>query len=71
MPNLIALAIPLFFLGMGVEAWVAFRRKRPLFRLGDVIADLGCGVGQQLVTGFYGAALLVVYEWLYQHGRVA
>ncbi|MBX7100054.1 MAG: sterol desaturase family protein [Myxococcaceae bacterium] len=68
--NLIALAIPLFFLGMGVEAWVALKRKRALFRLGDVIADLGCGVGQQLVTGFYAAALLGAYEWLYQHGRL-
>ncbi|MBL8922718.1 MAG: sterol desaturase family protein [Myxococcaceae bacterium] len=53
-PNLIALAIPLFFLGIAVELAVARRRGVLAYRLGDAIADMGCGVVQQLVSNLLG-----------------
>ena len=40
MPNPIALAIPFFFLLMGVEIFFARRRRLSLYRFPDVIADL-------------------------------
>jgi alkylglycerol monooxygenase len=67
MPNLIALAIPLFFLGVFLEVWVARRRRVSVHRLGDVLADMGCGMTQQLAAMFSSAALLAGLLALYEH----
>ncbi|GEJ57373.1 sterol desaturase family protein [Anaeromyxobacter diazotrophicus] len=68
--NYIALAIPFFLLLIGVELLAARARRRAVYRLADALADLGCGVGQQVVLVFAGAALLAAYAWLYQHARL-
>jgi alkylglycerol monooxygenase len=68
--RLIALSIPAFFLLMGVELLVARARGRRVYRLADAIADLGCGMAQQLVLVFAGAALLAAYVWVYDHHRL-
>jgi sterol desaturase/sphingolipid hydroxylase (fatty acid hydroxylase superfamily) len=67
MPNPIALAIPFFFLLMGVELWVAKRRGVKLYRLADAITDMSGGMLQQIFLVFEVAALVAVYSWLYQH----
>jgi len=69
-PNLIAFAIPFFLLLMGLELWAARRRGLAGYRLGDALADLGCGVGQQVAMVFGTGLLLAGYEWLYQHARL-
>jgi alkylglycerol monooxygenase len=69
-PNYIALAVPFFFLLIGVELWVARRRGRQVYRLTDALADLGCGITQQVTLLFLGAALLGAYVWIYQHARL-
>jgi len=67
-PNLIALAVPFFFLFIGLELWVAKRRGVSVYRLGDALSDLGCGVGQQLVAFLFGTALVTsLYAWTYAH----
>jgi sterol desaturase/sphingolipid hydroxylase (fatty acid hydroxylase superfamily) len=69
--NLIAFAIPFFLVFMGLELLVArAQRRRGLYRLQDALADLGCGVGQQMGMVFAGAALLAAYAWLYDHHRL-
>ncbi|MCU0696276.1 MAG: sterol desaturase family protein [Myxococcaceae bacterium] len=66
--NLIALAIPLFFVGIGVELALARRRGLSVYRLGDAISDMGCGVLNQLVSNLLGGAvLLAAYEALFTH----
>ena len=70
MPNPIALAIPFFFLLIGVELWAAARRGLKLYRFADVIADLSCGMTQQIVLVFEVAALTGGYVWLYEHHRL-
>jgi sterol desaturase/sphingolipid hydroxylase (fatty acid hydroxylase superfamily) len=67
MPNPIALAIPFFFLLMGVELWFAKRRGVKLYRFADVISDLSGGMLQQILLVFEVAALTSVYIWLYDH----
>src|SRR3989442_13499595 len=57
MPNLIALAIPFFFLLMGVELWAASRRRVKLYRFADVIADISCGMTQQIFLVFAVAVI--------------
>ncbi len=59
--RLIALAIPFFFLFIGIELLVARARRRTVYRLADAVGDLGCGMAQQLVLVFAGAALLGIY----------
>ena len=70
-PNLIALAIPLFFLGMGIELAVAKAKGRSVYRLGDAVADMGCGIAQQLTSLFIaGAVLTGTYAWLAKYALV-
>lgn len=68
-PNLIALAIPFFFLMIGVEVAVAWKLKQRVYRLPDALADMGCGVAQQSGILLYSGVLLSGYAWLFEHAR--
>jgi sterol desaturase/sphingolipid hydroxylase (fatty acid hydroxylase superfamily) len=67
MPNPIALAIPFFFLLMGVELWVARRRRLKAYRFSDAVVNLSCGITQQVLLVFQIALLAGGYIWLYGH----
>lgn len=69
--NLIALAVPFFFLFIAVELLVARARRRHVYRLGDAIGDLGCGIAQQAAYLFTAAALLAVYAAVFDRYRIA
>lgn len=66
-PNLIALAIPLFFVAIAIELVVAKVRQRAVYRLGAAMSDMGCGIAQQLVGVLVGAFSLGVYAFFYSH----
>ena len=67
-PNLIALAIPFFFLGIGLELAVAKKQGRVVYRPGDAMADMGCGIMQQLVSFFVSTVVVsTAYVWLSEH----
>jgi len=67
-PNLIALAIPLFFVGIAIELVVAKAKGRRVYRLGDAMGDMGCGIAQQVVGLLFAtAAIGGSYGWLYGH----
>jgi alkylglycerol monooxygenase len=57
-PDYIALAIPLFFVGIAIELIAARWKKRVVYHFADAITDLASGVTQQVV-GFFAAALLL------------
>src|SRR5688500_12503379 len=63
---LIALAIPFFFLLIGIEVLVARRQGRVVYRFPDAVADLGCGIGQQVTLPFMQAALVAAYAELHR-----
>jgi sterol desaturase/sphingolipid hydroxylase (fatty acid hydroxylase superfamily) len=69
-PNYIAFAIPFFLLLIGLEVLAARRGGRRVYRLADSLADLGCGIGQQVAMVFATGFLLAAYEWLYVHARL-
>jgi alkylglycerol monooxygenase len=70
MTNYIALAIPLFFvLIVGELAWARARGVR-VYRLGDALTDLSCGVTSQMAAIFFAALQLAAYGYLYEHHRV-
>jgi alkylglycerol monooxygenase len=63
-------AIPVFFLLIGVELLVARLMKRDVYRLSDAIANLSCGVAQQVVGVLMKGILLLGYLYLYEHYRL-
>lgn len=67
--DLITMAIPFFFLLMGVEHLVGRARGVRVFRAPDVIADLSLGVMQVLVGVVAAAVILGGYSYLYEHHR--
>jgi len=62
----IALAIPVFFVLIGVELWVGKRRGQQLYRLNDSLNDLSCGILQRLAmllcAVFLFAGYLAIHE---------
>ena len=69
-PNYIALAVPFFFLLIGLEIVLARAHRRRVYRLADAVADLGCGIAQQVVVAFAGAVLLAAYATVHDRFRL-
>lgn len=65
----IALSIPGFFALIGLELAAARVQKVRLYRLSDAIANLGCGVFQQVSAVFFRVALVGGYEYVYRRHR--
>src|SRR5687768_2822977 len=68
--NLIILAIPFFFLLIGVEMVVARAQGLRAYRFNDAVTDIGCGIGQQIVGVFLKVVLLTAYVIVYESFRV-
>ena len=65
----IQLAIPAFFLLIGIELVLARVLERDSYRLNDSVGDLACGVLQQLGGVFLKTALFAGYAALYSGYR--
>lgn len=68
--NYIALAIPFFFLLIGVEWAVARWKGRSVYRLSDTLSDLGCGVLQQIFGVFIRVLTIGAYVAIYDRVRI-
>lgn len=66
----IHLAIPVFFLLVGIELLVARLVERDVYRLADSVTDLSCGILQQVVEVFLKTALFAGYAWLFTAHRL-
>ena len=68
--NLIVLAIPVFFLLIAIE-WIAARiLERDAFRFSDSVADLGCGILDQVADVFAKTWVFAGYLALYDRFRL-
>lgn len=65
----IALAVPVFFLLIGVELAWAKKRGVRVYRFNDALTDLSCGVSSQIVVIFWAALQLAIYAFVYEHAR--
>ncbi len=70
MINYIAIAIPVFFVLIGVELLVARHERQEVARLNDAIADLSTGVLQQLSGLLTKTLTFAGYAAIYQWGRL-
>jgi sterol desaturase/sphingolipid hydroxylase (fatty acid hydroxylase superfamily) len=66
----IHLAIPVFFALMAVEFLAARLLERETYRLADSVADLSCGILQQVLEVFLKTALFAGYAWLFASHRL-
>ncbi len=67
--NYFALAIPFFIGGMLIELVYQWVTKRALYRFDDLITNLSCGIGQQVIDIFLKVIILGIYSWVYENLR--
>jgi alkylglycerol monooxygenase len=60
----IALAVPVFFILIGVELLIQKLGKSDLYRFNDAITNISCGIGQQVLGVFVKMGLLSAYIWI-------
>jgi alkylglycerol monooxygenase len=68
--NPIVLAVPFYFVGMGVEAAIDRKLRAGLYVTDDTLNNLACGLFQQLLTVVAAVALMGPYYLVYEHARV-
>jgi sterol desaturase/sphingolipid hydroxylase (fatty acid hydroxylase superfamily) len=66
----IVLAVPFYFIGIGVEAAIDRKLRSRLYTVDDTLNNLACGLYQQLLAVVAAVALMAPYTWLYQHARL-
>lgn len=63
--NLIALAVPVFFISIAIEIVASLIMKRKVYRFNDSVSDLSAGMLQELVGVFTKVLLFGVYVLLF------
>ncbi len=66
-PIYMLLAIPMFFLMMGIEYLVGWFKKQQYYRFNDAITNLCIGIGSQAISLFLKGILLGGYVLIFEH----
>ena len=69
-PDYIALAVPFFFLLIGIELLVNKLQHKDHYRLNDAITSISCGIGSELVGVFMKTGLFFGYLYIFNNIRV-
>src|SRR5690606_40627790 len=64
--NPIVLSVPIFFALIGVELLIERFTKKKLYRLEDSIANISCGITQQLSGLFLKVFAVGAYQFIYE-----
>jgi sterol desaturase/sphingolipid hydroxylase (fatty acid hydroxylase superfamily) len=68
--NYVSLAVPFFFLLIGIEFVAGVVQHKRLYRFNDSINDLSCGIIDQTVGVFLKTGLFAGYLYLFEHWRL-
>ena len=68
--NPIGVAVPFFFIFMGVEFFISWRKRRQVYRLNDTLVNLGCGVGDQSLGLITKVFTIWLFSVVYDHARL-
>jgi sterol desaturase/sphingolipid hydroxylase (fatty acid hydroxylase superfamily) len=68
--DVIQASIPLFFALIGLELLVARLRRRSVYRLGDSVSDLSCGILSQFAGIFIALGTVLAFAWVSAHARI-
>lgn len=63
--NIMLLAIPIFFLLIGLELLVAKLQQTQLYRFNDAVSNISCGIVQQVSGAFTKLIGLAAYSFIY------
>ncbi len=66
----IVLAIPVFFILIGLELLISRLQGTRLYRFNDAISNISCGITQQITGVLAKTALIIAYLYLYDHWRL-
>jgi len=73
--NLIALAVPVFFISIAIEVVLSLVMKKKVYRFNDTISDLSAGMLQELVGVFTKVLLFgvytIVFDWVHRPAGAA
>ncbi|GMV90429.1 MAG: hypothetical protein AMXMBFR82_02070 [Candidatus Hydrogenedentota bacterium] len=69
-PNLIEMAIPVFFILIGVELSVSWLQRRANYRFNDTINDLSMGTVDQVGGAFLKSIVFIGYLYVYENHRL-
>lgn len=65
--NPIILSIPVYFLLIGVEVIIQFFSNRKIYRLNDAIANVSCGITQQVTGAFISVVMIAAYQYVFEY----
>jgi alkylglycerol monooxygenase len=68
--DVIQASIPLFFALIGLELLVARFRRRSVYRLGDSVSDLSCGILSQFAGIFIALGTVLAFAWVSAQARI-
>ena len=68
--NYIALSVPVFFVLILAELLWSLHKGLKLYRINDSIANISCGIGQQLTDIVFKSILFFAYVYCYEHFRL-
>jgi sterol desaturase/sphingolipid hydroxylase (fatty acid hydroxylase superfamily) len=63
----VVLAIPIYFLLIGVELIIQRIKRAKMYRLHDAFTNISCGMTQQLTGLFFKIATLGLYQFVYEY----
>src|SRR6056297_2359014 len=68
--NPVILAIPVFFILIGMEVAYGYFKDRKIYRLNDAVANISCGIVEQLTGVFAKVFTVAAYAFIYDNFRV-
>jgi len=68
--NPIVLSIPIYFILIVIEWVVDASQKKKRYQLGDVIANIGCGITEQATAILSKVVLIAIYTYIYTHFKL-
>jgi sterol desaturase/sphingolipid hydroxylase (fatty acid hydroxylase superfamily) len=63
--NPVILAIPVFFILMGLEVAYDYHKQRKLYRLNDAVSNISCGIVEQLTGLFAKIFTVAAYHFIF------
>jgi alkylglycerol monooxygenase len=66
----VVIAIPIYFLLMGIELIALRFQKNPSYRLNDALTNINCGIVSQVTGVFLKIFSIGVYTWVYEKYRL-
>jgi alkylglycerol monooxygenase len=68
--NPVTLAIPIYFMLIGIELLADQFQRARTYRLNDALTNISCGTGQQVVGVFLKVLAIGVYTFVYENFRM-